>query len=88
VNFWDRVKAVHDGCQKLPQNFSNALQTKGKSAFTAFRFKNRNKSEKYSILPIDQPLLCHLHIIQPQREGDGRQASVVPPLYFRCLPPP
>ena len=23
----------------------------------------------------------HLHIVQPQREGDGRQALVVPPLY-------
>lgn len=23
----------------------------------------------------------HLHINQPQREGDGRQALVVPPLY-------
>ena len=25
--------------------------------------------------------MSELHIVQPQREGDGRQALVVPPLY-------
>ncbi len=39
------------------------------------------RTKKYSILPISQGFVIRLHISQPQREGDGRQASVVPPLY-------
>lgn len=38
-------------------------------------------AKKYSILPISQGFVIRVHISQPQREGDGRQASVVPPLY-------
>ena len=37
--------------------------------------------QKYSINPIAQRTTIQLHITQPQREGDGRQALVVPPLY-------
>lgn len=38
-------------------------------------------AKKYSISLIAPSGVTHLHIIQPQREGDGRQALVVPPLY-------
>jgi hypothetical protein len=37
--------------------------------------------EKYSIIPMALHCFSRLHIVQPQREGDGRQALVVPPLY-------
>ena len=37
--------------------------------------------QKYSISPMALHSLNPLHIGQPQREGDGRQALVVPPLY-------
>jgi hypothetical protein len=40
-----------------------------------------NLTKKYSIIPIALHSFRHLHIVQPQREGDGRQALVVPPLY-------
>jgi len=36
--------------------------------------------EKYSIFLIAARIQVQIHIIQPQREGDGRQALVVPPL--------
>jgi len=36
--------------------------------------------EKYSILLIAAHIQVQINIIQPQREGDGRQALVVPPL--------
>jgi len=39
------------------------------------------ETEKYSISLMAKSWRIHLHILQPQREGDGRQASVVPPLY-------
>src|SRR5437660_1398490 len=38
-------------------------------------------TEKYSITLMAQGNVAELHIVQPQREGDGRQALVVPPLY-------
>src|SRR5579864_1036729 len=38
-------------------------------------------TKKYSIIPIALHSFGRLHIVQPQREGDGRQALVVPPLY-------
>jgi hypothetical protein len=38
-------------------------------------------NKKYSITLIASGSVTHLHILQPQREGDGRQALVVPPLY-------
>jgi hypothetical protein len=38
------------------------------------------KFEKYSIFLIAARIQVQIHIIQPQREGDGRQALVVPPL--------
>lgn len=40
-----------------------------------------NSYQKYSISPMALHPFIPLDIGQPQREGDGRQALVVPPLY-------
>lgn len=65
---------AHQFPRKLMQIREKGLSPTPKQLKTA-------SPEKYSITLIVMPCVSRLHIDQPQREGDGRQALVVPPLY-------
>ncbi len=57
------------------------MQTEEKGLSEAQRWTKGALGQKYSITLIAARCVRQLDIVQPQREGDGRQALVVPPLY-------